>query len=395
MISPSGNPPRVGLIGVSGYASVYVDWLLEAHSKGKICISAIVALKQEQELPAVRDLLATGATLYDGYDSLFKSQKGLLDLCYIPTGIQWHARMAVAALRAGCNVLVEKPLAGSLADARQVQATEKETGKWVAVGFQDMYTEEMAALKRSLVEGRIGALKSVSMIGMWPRPASYYLRNQWAGKLMADKAQVLDSPLNNAFAHFVNLSLFLAGDKANSAAKAEVFKAQLLRAHDIESFDTAVVLAKSDNGVQFWFGVSHACRQAREPSIRIVGERGAAEWRHEQTCVIEVDGKVVETTPVPNYDTTRRKMFEHVLQRLSDPAVTTCETDIAICHTAFIEAVHRAAKVATVDEGLIERVEIDGAGSSVPVIKGIEQQLEEAFENLSTLPNFKAASTSA
>ena len=385
MISTPRHPPSICLIGVSGYATVYIDWLLEAHAAKRIQIAAVVAPKREQNSPAAKSLQALGAKLYDDYQSLFDEWSGKIDLCFIPTGIQWHARMAITALKAGCNVLVEKPLAGSVADAESVQNAEKETGRWVAVGFQDMYTDELKNLKQSLLDGLIGPIRSVAMLGLWPRPGTYYQRNHWAGRLVADDAQVLDSPLNNAFAHFVNLSLFFAGPKLYESQKATVTKAQLYRAHDIESFDTAVVHAVGANGTRFWFGVCHACEATREPSIRITGDRGTVEWRHEQRCEIKINGESIRYEPVPNYETTRRTMFDTVLARLTSPDTPICDTGIAICHTALIESIHRAAEVVTVNDAQIDSIARPDNDSHVPAIRNIDKQLAAAFESLGVL----------
>src|SRR5690606_37279986 len=112
---------------------------------------------------------------------MLREQRGRIDLCLIPTGIPWHARMTIAALRAGANVLVEKPLAGSIAEVEAVHAEEKRSGKFVAVGFQDLYDPGTAWLKKELVSGTIGTIQAVRFLGLWPRRRSYFTRNEWAG----------------------------------------------------------------------------------------------------------------------------------------------------------------------------------------------------------------------
>lgn len=387
MIFTKDAPPQVGLIGVSGYATVYVDWLIEAHKRGKVRIASLSVLPSDQPLPIVREIQDLGVKIFDDYQALFHADAPKLDLCFIPTGIQWHARMAVAALRAGCNVLVEKPLAGSVEDALKVCQAEQETGRWVAVGFQDMYTKEIAWLKQSLLDGVIGDVRSISMIGAWPRADSYYERNHWAGKFRADGAQVLDSPLNNAFAHFINLSLFLAGDGFRSAACAKSVQANLYRAHAIESFDTACVSARSERDIEFWFGVSHACRHSIEPVIRIVGDKGYAEWKHEESCAIVVDGQVREVRNVPKYDVTRNEMFESVLRRLREPDTPICDSSIAMCHIELIEALHKSAVIRSVSESAIDHVPCQNDGAKIPAIREVERLLKNAFEARAPLEN--------
>ena len=47
---------------------------------------------------------------------------GKLDLCFIPTGIDLHAPMAIEAMRAGANAFIEKPAAAVIEDIAAMQA---------------------------------------------------------------------------------------------------------------------------------------------------------------------------------------------------------------------------------------------------------------------------------
>jgi predicted dehydrogenase len=310
---------------------------------------------------------------------MMEAERGQIDLYFIPTGIQWHARMAIAAMQAGANVLVEKPLAGSLEDVETVQRCERETQRWVAVGFQDIYAPETTWLKEHLVNGLLGKVRSVSVIGLWPRSELYYSRNQWAGRLHSDNAATKDSPFNNAFAHFVNLALFLAGPHARSSAEISELEAELFRAHRIESFDTAVIRAKSQTGINFWMGLSHACKTVREPEIYIRGEAGSLAWFNEKHCIITGADGSVEKRSLPDTSIIRRHMFEAVLSRLETPSTVICDTDIAAKHTALIDTIHREGKITTVPSELIEKTVHPDDKHPVPAIKVIETTLDRAM----------------
>jgi predicted dehydrogenase len=69
-----------------------------------------------------------------------------------------HARAAAAAGRA---VLVEKPLAANLAEARRLAADLGRTPAPVAVGFQHRFNPAVAAVAAALADGRIGTLSSL------------------------------------------------------------------------------------------------------------------------------------------------------------------------------------------------------------------------------------------
>jgi predicted dehydrogenase len=378
--------PRLALIGVSGYAKIYLQLLDE--NRDRIDLVAAVIINPQEEAAVVADFKNRGVAIYPDYEQMLREQAGKIDLCLIPTGISWHARMTIAALKSGANVLVEKPLAGSLADVRAIRKAERETGRFVAVGFQDVYVPEVAWLKERILAGVIGRLESVRMIGLWPRPANYFTRNNWAGRLQADGAPVLDSPLNNAFAHFVNLALFLSGPRAAASSAVTIEEAGLYRAHAIESFDTGVVRAISPEGVRFWFGVSHSCRVNREPELYFEGSTGRIEWWHEQKCVIvPKSGAPAETHALPDTTATRRAMFAAVLARLHDSATFIFDAELSEGHTAFIDAVHRASPVQPVPPALVswEDLQFTHWSGRIPVIRGIEDAFDRALAQRSTL----------
>jgi predicted dehydrogenase len=316
---------------------------------------------------------------------MLRVESGRLDLCLIPTGIPWHARMTLAALRAGANVLVEKPLAGSLAEVAAIRAAEKATGKFVAVGFQDIYSPVNRWLKEQLCAGVIGPIHTVRFLGLWPRPAAYFTRNPWAGRLHADGTQVLDSPLNNAFAHFVNLSLYFAGPSRDEAAQVRIESGELLRAHAIESFDTSVVRARSPEGIAFWFGATHTCREVCEPEIYIEGRAGRVEWKHERSCIVHRADGQREERKLPDTAANRQSMFDAVLARLRTPGAFVCSTALAERHTAFVEAVHASTPVQAVPPELISWQEPVSGTAPVPVVNGLESALYRALASQSLL----------
>jgi len=390
MAQSLGEPPRISLIGVSGYAEVYIDWLLQAQREGRLQIAAATILPHERERPSALALGDAAVSIYDNYQSMFATEAGKLDLSFIPTGIQWHAPMTIAALEAGSNVLVEKPLAGSLADTERVQAAEQATGKWVAVGFQDMYTSEILELKQSLRSGIIGTLESVSMIATWPRPHSYYSRNDWAGKLEVNGQSVCDSPLNNSLAHFVNLALFLAGSGVDESVETQIDTAELYRARPIESFDTAVVQASSQQGLKFWFGATDASETSIEPRIKLKGSQGSLTWEHDRICTLRVDGQSPATKPVCHHSHARRRMFESVVNRLHEKDTRICSTQIAKAHSQLIDRLHKHAAIQSIASDLIENIPTADGASHFPAIKGITHRLEKAFQTLGPLGELNA-----
>lgn len=377
--------PRVALIGISGYGSIYLGLVRAARDRGELDLVAAVVINPDEEQANEAELIAHGCRIFRDYVTMLQELSGAIDLCLIPTGIQWHARMAIAALQAGAHVLVEKPLAGSLAEAEQIRATERQTGRWVAVGFQDIYCPVNQWLKEQLVQGVIGSLRSVRFLGLWPRSSSYFSRNHWAGRLFADGAPVKDSLLNNAFAHFVNLGLYFLGEDRKSAATVQLDSVELLRAHPIETFDTSVVRAHTATGASFWVGASHTSQSTLEPVLRLIGSSGTITWRHGEDLAIERTGLPPERRAIPDIESTRQRMFAAVLARFRDPAATICDTALALAHTRFIEDVHAAAEPVTIPAAMVHWAGSPDHERCWPVVRGLEDALVRAFESGSTL----------
>jgi predicted dehydrogenase len=384
MSDPHLRRPRLALIGISGYGRIHLQLARECRDRGEADIVAAVIINPQEEAANVAELTAHGCVIYADYEEMLRRHAGEIDLCLIPTGIHWHARMTLAALAIGANVLVEKPLASSVADAQAVQALEQASGRFVAVGFQDCYDPGTRWLAAELARGAIGAVRSVRFLGVWPRPRSYFLRNNWAGHVQVDGVPVLDSPLNNAFGHFVMLSLLFAGVEAEDIAL-QPGEAELFRAHAIESFDTGVVRLQTARGPRLWFGASHVSHTAVEPEILIEGSAGTACWRYErEAALLDAAGRE-QSRPVLDQHATRRLMMAAALQRLRDPAVAICSARLAARHTALITAIHEAGTVAPMPAAQVHWKGTEGPRSEVPMLPGLDEALHRAFAAQSSL----------
>ena len=380
MPSLNGSRPRVAIIGVSGYGTIYLHLLREALLRKTIDLVAAVIINPQDVPDVVAELKSGGTTIYSNADTFFARETGKVDLCLIPVGIQWHARLTIAALNAGMHVLVEKPLAGSLADITAIRKAEAKSKRWVAVGFQDLYSMEARWLKTQLLDGVIGRLESIRMIGLWPRNRAYFSRNHWAGRIEADGAAVLDSPLNNAFAHFVNLSLYFAGPEVDESALFRLQSAELYRAHRIETFDTAVVRGATPSNTTFWFGVSHAtATTTREPEIYLTGTKGRAEWWHEQRCVVIDTNGQRQVFPLPSTDVSRQLMFDAVLDRLTKPETFVCTTAIAEQHTRLVEAVHQSGPAKEFPCSSVDWISDADSSSEFPSVHNLAEGLNKAL----------------
>src|SRR5690606_33552608 len=141
--------------------------------------------------------------------------------------------------------------------------------------------------------------------GQWPRSSAYYSRNAWAGRVRLAGEWVLDSPVSNAFAHFLMLALFWAGRTAEAAAEPTEIDAELYRAGSIESFDTASLRLQTGEGVEILFYGSHAGQEEVVPQVKLIGDAGTITWVYERSYTIERLYRSAEVLPVPDQLDTR------------------------------------------------------------------------------------------
>ncbi len=373
------TPPRAAIIGVSGYGRIYLERLLHHAARGELAVAAATVINRGDEQAACAELTARGAMIYGDYHEMLEAQAGQLDLVLVPTGIHWHARMTLAALAAGANVLVEKPLAATIQDVRAIRETAPASGRFVAVGFQDIYLEDNLAVKRRLVGGALGRIRRIRGRGLWPRDDAYYARNDWAGRVRLNGEWVLDSPLANALAHFLNLALFLAGGEAERSATPIAVEAELYRARPIESYDTAAVRATTRQGVEICFYASHSCAEPMDPELQIEGDGGTASWSVAGGWHLRSAREGETVLPARGETQARREMFARVLRRLQDPATFVCGPEIAAEHILCVNGAHAATSVRDLPSACIERRRGSPRAAVQPVITGLAAQVDRAF----------------
>jgi len=361
---------RIGFVGASGYAGVLLDELFALRDAGRLAIAGGCVLEHELEHDRVATLRASGVPVFSRFDELLRDGPEL-DLCLIPTAPQDHCAMARAALKAGTNALVEKPLSSSLREADALIALEESLPQWTLVGFQYLYLPFVHALKQKMLEGYFGRIERIDAMCLWPRPNGYYRRNAWAGKAAVDGRPVLDSPIHNAMAHFIQLVLFWSGSRPEDVATPGRLEAELYRARPIETFDTFSVRFDGGRDIRCSFHGTHSCGRDTGPRIRVTGTRGGFEWSLSEA--VRWFGVEAPDVPPPSSDP-RRVALEQVLRRLEGEDAPGCSLRQARPEVELAERLHETCAAVDVDPRWI------GEADDTPMIEGIESTLEACYE---------------
>jgi UDP-N-acetyl-2-amino-2-deoxyglucuronate dehydrogenase len=137
-----------------------------------------------------------------------------LDILCIATPHPLHAAPAMAAARAGVHVLVEKPLAASLADCDAMLAAAREHRTTLGVISQRRWYEPVKRMKDAIDAGKIGrpVLGAFTMYS-WRDPA-YYQSDPWRGRWDTEGGGVLV----NQSPHMLDLLAWLMDDEVGEVS---------------------------------------------------------------------------------------------------------------------------------------------------------------------------------
>jgi len=118
-----------------------------------VCGSEASANAASADLPAVAVHRDLDAVLHDRS----------VDLVDIVVPNHLHAAMAVAALEAGKHVLLEKPMATTLADAERVVAAAERAGGYLGIGLELHVSRQWARVRELIAEGALGRLRYANL----------------------------------------------------------------------------------------------------------------------------------------------------------------------------------------------------------------------------------------
>ena len=177
-----------------------------------------------------------------------------------------HAALAIEALKAGCHVVIEKPMALSRADCEDIIFTSVQCGKPVFCVMQNRYSPPSRWLHEVAHSGILGDIYLVQMNCFWNRDDRYYKAGDWHGTKNLD-----GGTLFTQFSHFIDTLFWVFGDITNVQARLYDFNHQNLT--DFE--DSGMVLFDLVKGGSGSFSFSTAAYQQNlESSLTILAQNG-------------------------------------------------------------------------------------------------------------------------
>ena len=326
------KPVTVVLAGIAGVGQSYLEMLLEGFPPGEVELQAAVEPFPERSAYA-DELKDRGIPVLDAFGQVY--ERGYHpDLVVVCSPIHHHVRQTSLALEHGSRVLCEKPIGATIQDADRLIGLLNRTQLWVMMGYQWSYSRAIQSLKRDIMRGQYGKPVRMKTLCLWPRDEAYYKRNDWAGRIKDDQGEwVLDSPANNAMAHFLHNLFYLLGDRTDGCAMPAHVTAELYRIHPIENYDTVACRAHTIEEVELLFYASHATSEDLGPMFTLEFEQATVRYGEQAGDITSSDGKGhTKSYGSPEEEHPLLKLFQ-AIDAIRMPQAILCGPEASLAQT--------------------------------------------------------------
>jgi predicted dehydrogenase len=192
-------------------------------------LSAIVEPSPEGKAAAV----ALDVPVFVSLDEMLSTSRP--DGVVLATPTPLHLEQGLACISAGCPVLIEKPIAVTSEDARQLTEAADKAGVPLLVGHHRRHNGMVQAAKRALTEGAVGDIRAVQATCWFYKPDHYFEVAPWRTKKGA-------GPVSVNLVHDVDLLRHFCGDVTSVQAIAVPSR----RGFENEDLATAILKFQSD-----------------------------------------------------------------------------------------------------------------------------------------------------
>ncbi len=143
---------KIGIVGCGNIANTkHLPNLAKFQDRAEVVAFCDIIVEKAE---STKEKFGTpDAQVFSDYRELIKLD---LDAVHVCTPNRSHAEISVAALKAGRNVMCEKPMAINAAEAKLMVDAAKETGKLLTVGYQNRFRTDTLALKQMAMDGDLG-----------------------------------------------------------------------------------------------------------------------------------------------------------------------------------------------------------------------------------------------
>lgn len=201
---------------------------------------------------------------YKDYHEMLDKEKP--ELVAIATESGKHAAIALDCIEAGCNLIIEKPIALSMLDADAIIAAAEKKGVKVCTSHQNRFNKSIQKIREAIEGKRFGRIFYGTAHIRWCRDYGYYSKAKWRGTWEQDGGALMNQCIHN-----IDLLRWMLGDEID-----EVVGITDRLNHDyIEAEDLGIALVKFKNGAYGIIeGTTDVFPKNLEETLYLFGEKG-------------------------------------------------------------------------------------------------------------------------
>jgi predicted dehydrogenase len=253
---------RTAVVGVG----VVGEWHVRVVSQlASSTLVAVCDVEEQQAVKAFEKNKMQPVPIYRDIEEMLRKEK--LDIVHICTPSGNHLEPALAAMKAGVNVISEKPLEVQLDRIDQMlEAAAKHKVRLAGI-FQNRWNPANRAIKDAASEGRFGRIAWAGSFTPWYRTDQYYRDGGWRGTWKLDGG----GAIMNQSVHAVDLVQWIVGPVKSVSA----FASSRIHA-EIEVEDTLTCALQFENGAYGTIMGTTAMYPGGPVRIEVGGENGHA-----------------------------------------------------------------------------------------------------------------------
>lgn len=326
----------VGIIGYGSISPFHVMSILELDNCELI---AIQSSSDEKRSKISKEL---GVLVFADYQELISQDNIQLIIICTPSG--FHLDPAIATMKAGKHVVVEKPLEITVERCNQMIAASLENGVRLSCIFQNRYGSDYLKVLKAVRSGELGKLLMGSASVKWKRDQAYYDATRWRGTLKGDGGAVL---INQAI-HTIDQLIHLMGKVETVSGSIRTLT------HNIEGEDVASATLEFENGALGTLEASTSLYKAFPEKIEIHGEKGSIileggkiiHWETEQMgeLIIEAtNSKSGASDPLAIDYTLHKRQLDEIVTSISRGQIPPVNGIEAMHSVAVIEGIYKSS----------------------------------------------------
>ncbi len=286
---------------------------------------------------------------YLSAEEMLKKEK--LDIVSIVTPNKFHKSLTIAALKAGCHVLCEKPMAMNAQEAKDMIAAAGKAKKRLMINFSFRFTEQSYAIKREVDSGTLGKIYFGRTI--WHRRRGLPGFGGWFGT----KALSGGGPLIDLGVHRMDLALWLMGYPKPSYVMANTYNhigsrlaKEQKKTFDVEDMAAAMIIFESRETLEVEASWAANIKEQELMETRLLGTKAGLVQRNlgegyefEAEFYLEQNGCQYDMKLHPPVPAAHGAMYHFVESIITGkPHIATGEEGLTVMR--IIDAIYQSSK---------------------------------------------------